>query len=886
MNDSSHKDALLGRFSGPVREVFLGDPQLGAAYIPLGRKLLGYLKNTLGTSGIEVGTQRLILPDGARLSAHVDGVNHILHIDVREVIEGYEKELAIFVETGWIPLENLSRGEVLLTFSPLYYGARQYSALALKFPQWLDEIILTLNEAGQVTHQRAGLVRQPHPPTLPHYPTESLIDSIGFQSFEWYDGEGRLMATRTRHAAGVPNPGYATGKLKLYLQALLGKIGNKKFVLDDPEKIDPWSQKVVAVVKAIMGDYWAWVNPSLAFSWEYSRGLYTTPDYQYWLLTISGRSVYAQAIQFPYRHALFRRTYLKVLRDPEISFAERRKIETYILSGGVEFGPQLLVADNLLADVVGLPLHEGWKFNDTGTDAQIVTKEVAVEVNPANDLVTIRCHIFRRYHLHLTFHNNSPETPFSATLTRLEEVDATPEEKCLRPYRNPISYGHILEWEDWHEWISGPARGYLIGHIEYDAPLYCWYGLNDQGEEYFVTVRDIVKWPDSTIDDVGAMYWDYVAPTGPVAVCGGQGSIQDSHRFTDWQNAKRGYYLRVESGDESAIHADLRQTPEDYMGIYDLIEGRVDTRTYNTTSWRAEAYYGGYNNLGFPSGSLNCANELATLPSDMAGGWWVDVTGSEGTYESLMRMFDGGVQFGHVLVFPYNDGCSVYIQRNAVYSGNRHDYYNYGWLSGFEWNGVATFADGHTVAHSELLRYAMSMTSSGVSTAYLPQYDDPRFSIEYPAGFKYYSYEGQWPEIRDQRKLYYASAQNSEKVFDESATLTGEKHYINPFFFPSSQWLFPADGIATEQCFGKHAWYVEISQIEFWPWFDSLVALNESSGGDAFYLQQWGPFEDHVSMPYEPIYNATDETYPVISSVDNLSAAPSQQFHSVFTGWA
>lgn len=890
MNDSSHRDSPLGRYVGPVREVFSGDPRLGAVYIPMGRKLLGYLKNTLGAGGIEVGTQRLALPDGARLAAHVDGVNHILHIDVRDVVSGFEKELAIFVETGWIPLENLSGGEAPLTFSPLYYGARQYAALALDFPQWLDEIILTLNEEGIVTHQRAGLVRSPHAPTLPNYPPESLIDSIGFQTFEQYDGEGRPDFVYTRMPACSPNPGYATGKLKLYLQALLGKIGNKKFVLDDPEKIDPWSVKISTVVKTIMGDYWAWVNAGLAFSWEYSRGLYTTPDYQYWLLTISGRALYAQRIILPYSHAVFRRARIKDLRDPVITVLEKEKIETYILSGGVEFGPMITVHESLLADVVGLPLHEGWKFNYTGSDAQIVTKEVIWEVNPINDVTTIKHHVFRRYHIQVAYHAESEEAPFTASIEKVEEVEATPEDKCLRPYRNPISSGHILEWEDWHEWLLGAPRGYLDGYIEYDAPLYVWYGRNIQGEESLVTVRHIVKWPDEELSpaEVEAAFNIYCGPTGPVVACGGGGSVQVQNiRFSDWVNAKRGYYLRVESGPTSGVHVDLLQSPADYHVFIELVDGRVDTVTKGTSSWRADAHFGGYMNLGFPYGALNCAGGLAALPPEMNGGLWVDVQGESGTYESLKYEYGATVRFGHTLVFPYNSGDSVYIQRDEFTDGTKHHYHFYAWISGFSWSGTAVFADGHTVSHEEHLRQPMSWTYSAVTAAYhAPVYGDSRFSIEYPAGIFYDSFSGTWPEVIDHRKLYYASAKNSALVFDATATKKDTQIYRNYHFSPLPVWVYPPDGIDTADCFGKHAWYVEISLEQFWPWFDSLVALNESYHGDAFYLQQWGPFEDHVPMPYEPIYNTTDPHYPIFSSTDGLPSADNRQFRSVFTGWA
>lgn len=886
MNDSSHRDSPLGRYVGPVREVFSGDPRLGMAYIPMGRKLLGYLKNTLGAGGVEVGTHRLLLPDGARLAAHVDGFNHILHIDVRDVVGGLERELGIFVETGWINLVNLSGGEVPLTYSFLYYGARQYAALAVEFPKWLDEIILVVNEQNQMVRWREGVVRSPHAPTHPHYPPHDYIESPGFQTFQWVDAEGRLYTEYTRTQACTPSPGYATGKLKLYLQALLGGIGNPDFVLDEKGKTDPRSVQVVAAVRDIMGSYWADINPSIAFNWDFSRGLYTTDNYRYWLLSIVDRSVVAQEVILPYRYALLRRKVAPILKDDATAFSEKVKLETYLLSGGLSFGAAVTVNENLLVDLVGTPLHEGWKFNYRGDEAQIVTKEIVWE--EYGESYRIKQHVFRRYKITLTYLPNNPEHPFSATIALEEEEIGTPEEKCLRPFRKPQSSGHILEWEDWHEWLMGPTRGYAAW-IEFDAPLYCWYCLNELGEESFVTVRAVVKWPEAT-QDTQALLGQYMSASGPMVSCGATSSRHcNDILFSDTVGAKRGYYIRVESGPTTAVLPELQTALEDYTVFSELIEGRLDTVKRGENHEYAPSHFGGYMDLGFPVGSLTCDGSLAAFPPEMAGGTGVDITSEYGTYESYRHIQEGGTSFGHILVFPYNDGASVYLQRNQLKDGLVSIYYLYAWSDGFTWDGTAHFTDGHTAHHKVELAYTLGGWSSAVSSAYPPQYSDPRFAIEHPAnsGIVYYSYSGVWAELRDRRRFYFSSAKNSELVFDKTATCRGPQLYRNYHFTPVPVWPYPADGIDTEACFGKHAWYVEISQEYFWPWFDRIVALNESYQGDAMYLQQWGPFEDHIPMPEEPIFNATDSHYPVFSSTDGLfPSAMQRQFTSIFVGWA
>ena len=376
-------------------------------------------------------------------------------------------------------------------------------------------------------------------------------------------------------------------------------------------------------------------------------------------------------------------------------------------------------------------------------------------------------------------------------------------------------------------------------------------------------------------------------------VCGGDNrSIQVQNVvFSDWENAKRGYYLRIEEGEVHHLHEDLLLSPADYTYAKELIEGKIDSVVTDTTEWSAPANFGGYLNLGFPYGELDCNDDLADLPPGFSGGLYVDVQSEYGTWEDFAKFRQGDVQFGHVLVFPYNDGCSVFIQRNTRLPAYVYVGYAYSALS-LTWDGTAVFADGHTVHYRHEKRLHMAGSSghsppSGMTDDYTPQYPDLRFAIEYPEGHTYYNYSGYWNEVSDNRKLYYASAKNSDLVFDETATLTQTQSYLNFPFAVSGHpgWSFPSVGIDPELCFGKHAWYVEISLIEFWPWFDSLVALNESFGGDAFYFQQWGPFENGVGMPYQPIYNTTDNHYPVFDSAEWLYAA-NLQFHSVFTGWA
>ncbi len=906
---SSHQDALLGRYLGPAREVYWGNPTLCAPYVNVGRKLLGYLKNTLGNSGIEVGSKHVLMPDGTKIVAHVDGVNHIIHIDVRERHGGEQRDISVFVETGWVNLENLTNWWVYpFTFSFVYYGTRQYAALSTHFPRWLDEIVISLDEIGRSSSFREGVVRVPHAPTHEDYPPQSYIESIGFQNIE--DNEfNPPQFTRTRTAACSPSPGLATGRLKLYLQALLGGIGNKSYVLEKTGEVDSHSKTVSSIVRAIMGSGHHG-NADIAFDWNYSRGIYVTDEYEYWLLSILGTNVYSQKLIPNLGSSLLRRSYLKTLTDGPISFLEKGKVESYILAGCLEFGPSILVGSNTLAEFmtggnnggsIGETVNEGWKFNYRGDEAQIVMDELVWNLNEGTGLMTQDYHVFRRYKLSFSYTGDDNQ-PFSVSLEKQEEVNATPEQKCLRPHKFPVleGLGAVVEWQDWHELILGQQRGYLHGIIEYDAPLDGWYTRTDSGEESYITIRIIKKFADTvlTSSQVLSQYNTFIAGLTDdsfygCASAGGSVSMRiEDYKFIDQIEAKDGFYVRVESGYHSPnIEEELLSPPQYFTYAVIIEDARIDVRPQSVHHSFAPSDYGGYLNLGFPSGQLACDGTYPSFPSNMVGGTGVSITTYLVNFESLLNSIGGPVTLSHTLVFPYGTGEGAYIQQRRYVNGARNYVYRFS-KGPWGWEGVAHFSDGSTASYifeaRAILGYDIGpwWGSAGVSPSIpeYPEYNNPDIQINY-YGSIHRSYSGSWAEREDQRKLFYVSSCNSELLFDETAHNKDQQVYQVYAFI--DQFIYPAFGIDLDSCFGKHNWYVVNDTIEFHPWFDPFVGLIESYHGDAVTLQQWGPFEDGVAMPYQPIFHVTDNRYPLFDTTeDNGTYTMSRQFHSTFIGWA
>lgn len=894
---SSHKGALLGRYVGPARKVFFGNSELCSAYIPLGRVLLGYLKNTLGTSGIEVGAQHLQLPNGARISALVDGVNHIIRVDVREVIEG-ERLLTVFVESGWINLVNLSDDPNVLLTNYLHYDSRQQAALANPFPKWMDEIIIVLNEKDVVTGLREGEVR----------PSDGKIRSISYQTFQYEDAEGHTQYNTTRTRV-YPHTGLATGRFKLYLQAIQGSVKNKRFLLDSPTASDPWSNTVRETVTDLMGARWADTNVYLGFAWDFSHGIYVTDDYRYWLLTISGLSLIARPIKLSIPCALLRQSYRNVLDDPAVSFLEKSKIETYILSQSVLFGDPIVIDDDILARFltdgdtvtgdgsVGDTVHEGWKFNYKGNAAQIVMDEVVRRLNPGNGVMTISYHVFRRYKLTFTHQPNNEEMPFSVGLSLVEEVQATPNDKCLRPFKFPESViwngVQVLEWQDWHEIRIGASRGYYQGTEEFDAPVYCFYTMDDNGAESFVTIRNIVKLPDGEVSVI-QQYLDFFAgvDSHKFYVCGADKEKREQDvLFLDKLNSYHGYYVRVEEGDGATVLDELKQKQEWAEHCVLVRDARIKTITDWEHTYTAMRDFGGFINLQIYNGMEICdGGEIGSfvLPPLTSVGGDAGRWQKNGSWETYRHMLGGygntqpaTITYGHTLVFPYNDGSSVYIQRDKTLVGA-------GWmLHGMQQSLNLEFSVWMYLDPSIYGEGVSIFRCIGANASFpmkYPDFADPEHIIPWEqeelSGYNS-GYNGQWVEVEAQVKFYYVSAHQSGLMFDETATWKQEQTFDD---FEGVK-FYPEIGIDpwVGHVFGKHEWYVVLDALDYFPWFVIPTHLLESANGDAYTLQQWGEFNNGVPMIHAPIYDVTDNELPLFNGTDRVE---DKTMNAVFVGWA
>ncbi len=883
-------NSLNVRNTLPAIKRLQGDPKIAAEYLPIAQTILGDVINRTELGRIAQGAKHVRLSDGTEIRVIRNGDIRIIEVDVRKKKDVDGRSIYVFLETGLVNLGNISSG-ALPTTNLLYYGGEQYEALNTSLrPRWLDEIALILNQNDVLLSVTDGEVRAPHAvEDGSGYPPADHLHSIALQTFEYFAG-GIKTFEYTRTQACTPNPGYATGRLKLYLQAILGGVINNSFVLDEQGKTDPFSEEVSAIVSGIMGDYWQSVgNPNIAFNWDYSRGMYVSDDYEYWLLKIDGISLSAQKLYFPFESAILRRT---LLQNQSLTFIERTKIESYFLSRCVKFGPAIPINDGLLAGMAGSPLHEGWKFNYKGDEAQIVTMETISASG------VISHHIFRRYKITLSFLGAKEDVPFSAALSTVEEVSATPFNKCLRPWRKPASFGHILEWEDWHEWRLGPTRGYPAS-MDFDAPMYCWYSITEDGESRLVVVRDKYSSPSTayTNAQVDTQFNNYAGgmTTGSFYACGPSASRRDQDVFfTNYIDSRNGYYLATDADPgEISIHEDLLESPEYYTYYHQAIDMRVDFGPTTTRYRTAMANFGGYNDLDYwPLSAKTCSgSDPQEIPDRMYGGIRVDIVEPSGAWESFMDHRRAVISFRHTLVFPYNSGDSVYIQRDEISNeGHRNVEYSYT-RRPTHWSGTAVFEDAHTEFYeNEPLRWWMRGAGIGPyegdgwvlsHVADSPTYNDVRFQQDAGGGQIYRAYEGNWDEEFDTKKLYYASAGNSELTFNETAIHTGAKRYAVTAFAPPYV-DYPAEGITPSDCFGEHKWEVEISPVEFYPWFDAMVALNESYRCIALTLKQWGLFENGVLMTYRPMYNVTDDTLPLI----DWDTWQEQMFASVFVGWA
>lgn len=447
----------MGRYVGPARIVFSGDPNVALRYVSAGRKLLAGVQNSKALGGIDRHSRTIPLPDGAVIEAIDDGPDLIIHIDVSGVEGPSERPLELFMESGYLdlrPIYPVGSGEKAA--AKLYYGVPQLDLLNSP-PSWLDWLYLSFHADSQL--RLTGDATRDY---------AAGMDSLSVSS-TWHPDDALLPESERR-----PNPdgtaskrywiypswdGYhpinRSGKLRLLLQAAQGR----------DEARDP--QCAHGSLRGLD-----------AFS--DSLGLYTysggTGEYAILRVNVSSGMVSLSAVPLRYLDDL--QFAIKDLR-PQIGGNADPVLEAWWLSTSfkTDDSPAVTVAN--LGEVIGVSYAYGWKFNRKGDRISIITSERVYSEG------TDRILYYTGRYYEISISESGERTAenkygLSAELSLMEEEkNYTPRTSGDLLWFPSVDDGEsklkCFYWEDYPgQYLNGPT-------LPCDgAPVYCWFDGDDE----------------------------------------------------------------------------------------------------------------------------------------------------------------------------------------------------------------------------------------------------------------------------------------------------------------------------------------------------------------------------------------------------------------------
>jgi len=245
-----------------------------------------------------------------------------------------------------------------------------------------------------------------------------------------------------------------TGKLKRYVQAV---YGTKR------EDYSLFTPSIGADYAVIIG------GTKLDFLLP-THGLYTTPDYRYFLLRVSTTSIVAKALIPSATGEAWR---LKLVQHAdEYTPGFIKKVESYILST-CEIAKESHTSNIGGKPIIGEPYAYGWHFTQNGHRADMVTGRDG-DPNYSHWLYTYHFSIA----ITLTAESGTHGKPdhqvtFTALIT---------EEESNKPW-SPTDLGHFFspEWGIGKMYVPTNPPPYIGGGVDlsHNAPVYCYYTESD-----------------------------------------------------------------------------------------------------------------------------------------------------------------------------------------------------------------------------------------------------------------------------------------------------------------------------------------------------------------------------------------------------------------------
>lgn len=450
------------RYTGPARVRLFGDPVQAKRYIGVARTIHGVLLNRLALGGVDSGSIMQTLTDGTVVRCVKMMHDHWFEIAATTTTtETISYPLhAIYMETGFLDARSSGVTGTFQDKNELYLTSEQTTRLG-QDPSYADELRL----------QEAALVEDWELSSKIHGGKSHAIPA-------GYYGNTK------RNLRLLMNPSKATGKLRLWCQALVGRADPEWEVPpEDAEEGTPGAQSELNTETRTLVTQ---LLTELPHTETLSSGLVTGVDYAYYFVSIDGAAITVHTTKFDGAGAAFR-NFLLLSEQPDnniiLSEEEKHAIEAYMLSdlrldqGGV-------VSSSVLAPVEGAALAHGWHFNRDGSKADIVTvEEVIAPGEEADATPQLLYNTARHYRLTVTELPSSynPDNAISAENAPLTFSLAERESANFTP-----NIGLDVMWVPDYESYTRMVVHYWHGQEGYaedldgDAPVYCFYDKDDE----------------------------------------------------------------------------------------------------------------------------------------------------------------------------------------------------------------------------------------------------------------------------------------------------------------------------------------------------------------------------------------------------------------------
>lgn len=363
--------SVLGRYSEECRIRVNEFTGATTRHISFGRKLLGELRHSLAQGGISVGSRKVNLPDGTRVTAAFDGTTNNISITGKIIKNVAELICGFYEESGLLGSKIVREQDYLEITTPILYRAAQggncvnrdnYGSPLKKFVQ--KHINAFFKEI-----------------------TENILVSLAFTpktvNDEVSSADLRALYDFIKYNSRL-SPSMYSGKLQLFIQSVMGaknalyRIKAYDVFLDNPDVYEY--------------PYYTIDEIQLDFNRTKCHGLMTIPDYKGYVLLELGPTCNATRIQLtPCGELLLGLIRIGVKKNA-LSKEDIKKLESLILSKA-RFGDTYPIEMNIIDPVIEGPIGEyGWHFNWNGSKADIIevdtsnaTKEPTTLPDPPPD---------------------------------------------------------------------------------------------------------------------------------------------------------------------------------------------------------------------------------------------------------------------------------------------------------------------------------------------------------------------------------------------------------------------------------------------------------------------------------------------------------------------